>query len=100
MATQPQDASASEVNDGKKSPLVTFQVPGSPGSTIELAIWGNRVKVDDSTEATQLAVSFKRSYRADGKWKTTSSYRLHDVFALKFLLDKAADWMLENRDNT
>ena len=79
-------------------PLATFHVP-SHGSIVEVAIWENAIELDGGKEATNVAASFKRSYRSGSSWKTTTSYRLHDLFALQHVVGKAIELMLE-RDQT
>jgi hypothetical protein len=81
----------------KKAPVKTFNLPGSPGSTIEVSVWLNTIELPDGGTTQGYAVSMSRSFKQGSQWSRTKSYRLADLFGLQYGIGKAIDWLMENR---
>ena len=83
----------------KKTPVASFGPYSSGGgSTIELSIWENTIKVQNGEkEAKVYAVSFSRNYREGEEWKKTKNLRLQDISILQYCLRKAEEWMREKK---
>jgi hypothetical protein len=80
----------------KKKPVTSFGPYYSSGSYIEVAVWQNEIAANGRTLSV-FAVSFSRNYRADDKWKKTTSLRVQDIPVLGYALAKAQAFILEQK---
>ncbi len=79
-------------------PAATFTALSDRTTCLEVAVWARKVKVGDQEEYTQYALSLSRSWRdRDGKWTQNSSYRVHDVPVLLFLVQQAYNFCVNAR---
>jgi hypothetical protein len=83
---------------GSNRPAASFAAHSDRTTCLEVAVWSRPVKVSESEEYVQFALTFSRSWRdKDGKWTTNASYRAHDVPVLLFLIQQAYNYCLNAR---
>jgi hypothetical protein len=62
---------------------------------VHAAVWRNVVKVEGQERASY-RVSLERRFQKDGEWTSVNSYGLNDMLRLRYVVDKAIAFMLEN----
>jgi len=80
----------------KKRPLQSWNLPGSPGGRIEVAVWENEYQHNGETRIG-FSCSATRSYKKDGEFEKKPVYRLMDLFVLQYAIQQAIDWMIANQ---
>ncbi len=80
-------------------PAAAFAANSDRQTRIEVAVWGNVVKVSESEEYTQYSLTLSRTWRSDkdGNWRGNGSFRIHDVPVLLYLVEQAYHWCVAQR---
>src|SRR5947208_1361034 len=93
--TVPGDAAEPSQNGNggdKRKPLVSYRLSSDRTTSIELAVWSNTLRNQQSGEEyEQLSITVQRSYKTDAGWQRQDkpSWRAHDIPCLLHLLGKA-----------
>ncbi len=82
--------------EGKKRPLQSWNLPGSPGGRIEVAVWQNEYQHNGETRIG-FSCSATRSYKKDGDFEKKPVFRLMDLFVLQYAIQQAIDFMIEHQ---
>lgn len=90
----PPTTTREERND--KRPAASFKY-GVAGGIIEAAVWTKEMKSDSGNDFLVYNVQVSRSYKDDNGWQSTNSVRGSDVPVLIHALQKAYDFILEDR---
>ena len=68
--------------------------------SVSCAIWENEVTANDRT-FTARSVTFERWYRdKNGEWKSTTSFKEGDFRFLRYVINKADTYLIEERSIT
>lgn len=98
-APAPQAATAQNSQpppEPKNGPVKSYSCPVN-GGTIEVAIWGKQIKVDDR-EITVYSATITKNFRNElGEWKHTNFLRGTEIAVAIRLLDRAATFMIDVR---
>jgi hypothetical protein len=74
-------------------------IPTDKDNSVEAAVWGRLVQTRDGREFTVYSVTVQANWRdSDGTWKKSTSYRGSQIYALVYCLQRASEWILDQRD--
>ena len=96
----PRNGGNTATKEEPKRPVMSFgPYPTDRNTSIEVAVWENELQGDNGTYSVY-NLSVKRSYRDEGgNWKSSGTYRPHDVPVLQHALAKAYDWIMEKKNS-
>src|SRR5205085_8207032 len=80
----------------KRRPVISFRFPTDRTTTVEVALWPNKIKFADGTEAEVLAATIQRSFKdAQGEYVENRSFRVHDLPVLSHALARAYAYAMD-----
>lgn len=66
---------------------------------VSATIWENRVQNKYGELGTFYTISIERNYKdKEDKWKSTSSFRSQDMPKVRFVADKAYEFLVKNKN--
>ena len=83
----------------KRRPVISFRFPTDRTTTVEVALWPNKIKLADGTEVEVLVATIQRSYKdAQGEYVENRSFRVHDLPVLSHTLARAYAYAMDQRE--
>ena len=89
-----------DTHPDKPQPLVSYRLNSDRTTSISLAVWGNTYTNQQGEEYEQVTITAQRSYKdQQGQWQAQvkSSWRVHDLPVLLYLLQKAHSFAMSRR---
>lgn len=93
-------APSHEGNGEKRRPIFKVgPIATDRNNTVSAAVWGNEYSDRDGHAFTVYSVTVEASWRdANGDWKAGKSFRGSQLYALIYCLQKANEWILDQRN--
>lgn len=79
-----------------------FSYPVAKGTFVQASVWDRVVTLADGSPFVTYDVTVRKCYQdaaGDGQWKTATSFRGSEVYALLHALQQASAFILEARAN-
>lgn len=98
MASRQRQAEPDDSPDPeRRPPAISWKYATGRKANVEIAVWVNEQQGESGTFKAY-SVTVRRSYADEaGTWQTTPSYRPQDLLSLAHGLQKAYDWIAEEK---
>ena len=93
----PSDTNGS--NGPERKPVQAFSYLVAKDTFVQASVWDRTVRLPDTSTFTTYDVTLRKRYKdaKDGEWKSASSFRGSEIYALVHALQQASGWILEAR---
>jgi len=95
----PSEPAAGNGNGEKRPPVYVLSYLVAKDIYVQASIWDRIVSLADGSTFTTHDVTVRKRYRdqKDGEWKSLSSFRGSELYAVQHALAQASSWILEAR---
>lgn len=80
----------------KSRPTKSFSYPAGGGAYIEASVWPKKIQYE-GREVTVYSVTCRKTYTQDGEYKHTQFFRGSEVYIVVRALERASEWILDQR---